>query len=134
LVLFQFAFSVFVLAQTSDTLPATHPDSTRHQTKKLAIDLLTKNDSVISDSFATQILRDTAWISIAVSYKNFADKVFAQNNFFGFLSSPVIVRSYKKEFHGKELLFYTLIGLLLFFCFYPDEFPQISFRSFSGGF
>ena len=124
LVLFQFAFSVFVLAQTSDTLPATHPDSTRHQTKKLAIGPLTKNDSAIRDSFATQILKDTAWISIALSYKNFAYQVFAQNEFFGFLSSPVVVRSYKKEFHGKELLFYTLIGLLLFFAFIRMSFPK----------
>lgn len=124
LVLFQFAFSVFVLAQTSDTLSTTHPDSTRHKTKKLAIDLFTKNDSVISDSFTTQILKDTAWIPIALSYKNFAYQVFGQNKFFGFLSSPVVARSYKKEFHGKEVLFYTLIGLLLFFAFIRMSFPK----------
>src|SRR5436190_137147 len=70
------------------------------------------------------IFKNTASIPIAFSYKNFAYQVFAQNEFFGFLSSPVVVRSYKKEFHGKELLFYTLIGLLLFFAFIRMSFPK----------
>ena len=124
LVLFQFAFSVFILAQTSNTLPATHPDSLLNQTKKFAIDSFTKNDSVIGDSSATQILKDTGWISIALGYKTFAHQVFAQNGFFSFSSPPVAIRSDKKEFHGKELLFYTLIGLLLFFAFIRMSFPK----------
>ena len=124
LVLFQFAFSVFILAQTSDTLPATHPGSSRPQTKKIAAGSPAKNDSVIRDSSATQILKDTAWISIALSYKNFTYQVFGQNRFFDFSSPPVAIRSDKKEFHGKELLFYILIGLILFFAFIRMSFPK----------
>jgi hypothetical protein len=124
LVLFQFAFSVFILAQTSNTSPVTHTDSSRNQTKKFVIDSLTKNDSIIEDSSATQILKDTAWISIALTYKTFTYQVFAQNGFFDFSSPPVAIRSDKKEFHGKELLFYTLIGLLLFFAFIRMSFPK----------
>jgi hypothetical protein len=124
LVLFQFAFSVFILAQTSDTLPATHPDSTRYQTKKIVVDPRTKNDSVTRDSSATQILQDTAWTPIALRYKNFPHQVFEQNRLFDFSSPPVAIRSDKKEFHGKELLFYTLIALLLFFAFIRISFPK----------
>ncbi len=124
LVLFQFAFSVFILAQTSDTLPVTPPDSTLYQTKKIAIGPLTKGDSVITDSFSNQTLKDTAWIAIALNYKNFRYQVFTQNKFFDFSSAPVAIRSDKKEFNGKELLFYTLIGLLLFFAFIRMSFPK----------
>ena len=64
------------------------------------------------------------WISIALSYKNLDDQLFNQNAFFDFSSPPVAFRSDKKEFHGKELLFYTLIALLLFFAFIRMSFPK----------
>jgi hypothetical protein len=83
-----------------------------------------KNDSLIKDSSVIQSIEDTAWIPIALSYKNFMNLAFAQNQFFDFASLPVAIRSDKKEFHGKELLFYTLIGLLLFFAFIRMSFPK----------
>ena len=47
-----------------------------------------------------------------------------KNIFFAFSSLPIAIRSDKKEFHGKELLFYSLIGLLLFFAFIRMSFPK----------
>ena len=114
LALFQFVLNVFVLAQTSDTVPARQPDSLRHETKTLMTNSPLTNDSLNKDSTSTPILTDTAWIDVALNYKNFTQPVFTQNSFFDFSSPAIVVRSDKKEFHGKELLFYTLIGLLLF--------------------
>ena len=65
-----------------------------------------------------------AWIAIALNYKNFRYQVFTQNKFFDFSSAPVVIRSDKKEFNGKELLFYALISLLLFFGFIRMSFPK----------
>ena len=124
LTLFQFVFSVFILAQTSDTLRAGQPDSLRHETKKLINNSSLKNDSVNKDSSSTALLTDTAWIALALNYKNFMQLVFTQNSFFDFSSPAILIKSDKKEFHGKELLFYTLIGLLLFFAFIKISFPK----------
>ena len=83
-----------------------------------------KNDSVSKDSSSTALLTDTAWIALALNYKNFTQLVFTQNSFFDFSSRAILLKSDKKEFHGKELLFYTLIGLLLFFAFIKISFPK----------
>jgi hypothetical protein len=124
LALFQFAFNVFVVAQTSDTLTTAQQDSSQHESKKIVVNSLPKNDSLIRDSSAIQSLKDTAWISIALNYKSFSDQVFTQNRFFDFSSPAVAISSDRKEFHGKELLFYALIGLLLFFAFIRISFPK----------
>ena len=44
--------------------------------------------------------------------------------YFAFGSRPVIVYSGLKEFKGKEILFYGLIGLLLAFAFLRQAFPK----------
>jgi len=124
LTLFQFVFSVFILAQTSDTLSLPQPDSLRHKAKKFIIAPLSKNDSLTEDSSVAQDVKDTAWIPIALRYKNFTHQAFTQNGFFDFSSPPIAIRPGKKEFHGKELLFYSLIGLLLFFAFIRMSFPK----------
>ena len=124
LLLFQFVFSLFILAQSSDTLQSVKPDSARQQQKKSVTSSPLKSDSSVQDSSGIQILKDTAWISIALSHKSFLHQALTQNGFFDFSSTPVLLRSDKKEFHGKELLFYTLIGLLLFFAFIRMSFPK----------
>ena len=124
LVLFQCAFSVFVLAQTSDSLPVQQPDSLRRETKEIVSSASLKQDSILKDSSTIEILKDTAWIAMALSNKNFPGQVFVQNKFFDFSSPALAVRSDKKEFHGKELLFYTLIVLVLFFAFIRMSFPK----------
>jgi hypothetical protein len=121
LVLFQAIFIDFTLAQTGDTLPG-QPDSLNQ--KRISITSVSKNDSLVSDSSTNQILKDTAWIAIALAHKNFLHQAVERNQFFGFSSSPIPIKSDKKEFHGKELLFYTLIGLVLFFAFIRMSFPK----------
>ena len=129
LVLFQFAFSGFLFAQTSDTLPAQLPDSTHHEAKRIRASSilkkdLTVKDSLVRDSSTAQILKDTAWISLALRYRGLSQQIFVQNDFFDFSSAAIAIRSDKKEFHGKEILFYALIGLLLFFAFIRVSFPK----------
>jgi len=124
LLLFQFAFNIFLVAQSRDTLPPAQPGSQRHEQKVLLTTSSSRNDSLIIDSSVNQVLKDTEWISIAVSYKNLQHQLFDLNRFFDFLSRPVAMGSDKKEFHGKELLFYTLIALLLFFAFIRMSFPK----------
>lgn len=122
LLLFQFVFSGFILAQISDSLPSTQPDSVRHETKKPVIK--PKVDSVLRDSSATPVLRDTGWIAIALNYKGLTPRLFEPNKFFDFSSTPLAIRSDKKEFHGKELLFYAVVSLLLLFAFIRMSFPK----------
>jgi hypothetical protein len=124
LVLFQVVFNILLLAQTRDSLPATHSDSLNSEHKALVTNASPVNDSLNRDSSAAQTLKDTAWISTALGYRNFNHQFFDQNVFFDFSSHPVAIRSDKKEFHGKELLFYTLIVLLLFFAFIRMSFPK----------
>lgn len=124
LVFFQFAFNIFLLAQTSDTLRTNLPDSQRHEQIRVVANASPTNDSLTRDTSNTQVLRDTAWISIALSYKNLSRQFLDQNPFFDFSAPSVAIRSDKKEFHGKELLFYTLIALLLFFAFIRMSFPK----------
>ena len=88
---------------------------------------LRKNgDSLTKNSAVNQSSKDTAWILVAANYpfKDFIQLAFEQNKFFGFSSFPVAAVSNKKEFKGKELLFYTLIALLLFFAFIRFSFPK----------
>jgi len=124
LILFQFAFSVPILAQTSDSLLVQQPDSLRQQAKKIAGNPSSKQDSVVSDSSTIEVLKDTAWIDMALSNKNFDRQMFVGNRFFNFSSPAIAVTSDKKEFHGKELLFYTIIILLLLFAFIRMSFPK----------
>lgn len=65
-------------------------------------------------------------MTIAAKYpgRNFLRYAYEQNKLFGFLAKPLIVRSDKKEFKGKEILFYTLLAVLLFFAFIRISFPK----------
>jgi hypothetical protein len=85
-----------------------------------------KIDSLSKDSALSQALKDTIWLVIARQYpgKNFARQAYEQNKYFGFSSKPLMIRSNKKEFKGKELLFYALTALLLFFAFLRLSFPK----------
>jgi len=151
LLLFQVIFGGFILAQGSDTsskpvdsLPVqgNHPVDSPHTIKRFHIsaDSLPKkaNDSLIKDSVVNEIPKDTAWKIVAGQYpgKNFIRQAYGLNKFFGFSSRPVAVTTNKKEFKGKEILFYTLIALLLFFAFIKFSFPkylgdlfQVAFRT-----
>lgn len=122
LLLFQVLFSGFVLAQVNDTVPALQADSVRDKPEIIVVK--SRSDSFVKDSTEASFLKDTAWIAIALQYKSLSQRLFEKNAFFDFSSPPLAIRSDKKEFHGKELLFYTLITLLLFFAFIRMSFPK----------
>ena len=141
LLLFQIIFDSCILAQNNDTsskkidsLPLVKPNqilndsSIKLRSTRLSDDSLLqpKTDSLINNSVLTQDLKDTAWAFVASRYinENFMQLAFDQNKFFGFSSPPVVITSNKKEFKGKELLFYTLIILLLFFALIRFSFSK----------
>jgi hypothetical protein len=135
LLLFQFIFSGFILAQNDtlskpiDTVPGTRqnpPIDTLHRVRPIHPYVQAKTDSLVKDSALIQILRDTTWKIVAAQYqgKNFIRQAWTANNFFGFSSSPILITSNKKEFYGKEIIFYTLVALLLFFAFIKFSFPK----------
>ena len=135
LLLFQLIFGGFILAQSdtsskpADSLPTSQKHFAVDSSHKIRRsrphpDSLSqiKTDSLIKNS----VLKDTTWKIPAAQYpgKNFIRQAFQQNKFFSFLSSPIAVTSNVKEFKGKELLFYIMVALLLFFAFIKFSFSK----------
>ena len=138
LLLFQFIFGSCILAQNNDTsskpIDSFKVASTRHDStfktkfSRLPGDSFTpvKADSLIGDSISKQSLENSTWVLAASRYsnRNFIQLAFEQNKLFSFSATLLIIRSNKKEFKGKELLFYTLVALLLFFAFIRFSFSK----------
>ncbi|HEY1870922.1 MAG TPA: DUF4271 domain-containing protein [Chitinophagaceae bacterium] len=133
-----FIFVGFILAQSNDSL-AKPGDSalpikiirTRHDTSKIRstahINVLSqKTESLLKDSLLKQSLKDTTWMTIGEKYRNrnFIQVAFNENVFFAFRSPAISVLSDKIMFKGKEILFYTLMAMLLFFAFIRSSFPK----------
>ncbi|MEI9911270.1 MAG: DUF4271 domain-containing protein [Bacteroidota bacterium] len=51
-------------------------------------------------------------------------QVLRRHPYFGFGSQPVVIRTGLRQFQGKEILFYGLIGLLIAFAFLRQAFPK----------
>ena len=124
-----FALTEFVSAQTDsavvplkDTLPqADIPAIVRHNPLTIV-----KKDSLqgvqAKDSVSRKPLYLANWElnpSIPLSIQ-----LLQHHPYFGLGSRPVIIYSGLKEFKGKEILFYGLIGLLLAFAFLRQAFPK----------
>ena len=135
LLFFQLAFVGFILAQ-NDTLPKTADTlgqretqpviDTAHKTRIHPTVRPKKVDSLSIDSLPRQLLLDTLWQGVAGQYldKSFIRQAWLFNKFFAFSSAPIVIRSNRKEFHGKEIFFYSLIALLLLFAFIKYSFPK----------
>jgi hypothetical protein len=54
----------------------------------------------------------------------FTNQLLQHHPYFGFSSKPIAIHSDLKKLNGKEILFYTLIGLLLAFAFLRQAFPK----------
>jgi hypothetical protein len=133
---FQVIFGSFIFAQ-DDTLPKPIdstvqrilPD-TVHSVKvakqPISARLKPNVDSLVKDTLLLDVLKDTTWRAVAGLYpgKNFVRLAWEVNKFFGFSSTAIIITSNKMEFRGKEIIFYTLIALLLFFAFLKFSFPK----------
>jgi len=85
-----------------------------------------KTDSLPGDSSATPIQNDTSWMVIAAEYpgRDFNRYSYEQNKYFAFGAKPLVVISDRKEFKGKEILFYALLAVLLVFAFIRVSFPK----------
>jgi Domain of unknown function (DUF4271) len=114
------------LAQ-ADTVAPAPVDTVKHVRKPVTP---ARHDSTITGSPviipAPRLLIDTSWKAAARSFsgRNFIRVTVDQNAYFGFASRPLAVTSDRKLFRGKEVLFYTLIAILLFFAFIRSSFPK----------
>ncbi len=137
----QLIFTGFILAQNDDTsskhVDSVSPikgdlrsnDSLNKRTSRHAFtDSLTriKSNFPNKDSSLQQSLKDTAWIGMAKKYaeENFIHQAFKQNKIFNFSSAAITITSNKKEFKGKEVIFYALITILLFFAVIRYSYPK----------
>lgn len=77
----------------------------------------------LADSFSRKpVTRDTGW-KIDQSLPLWA-QIMQRHPYFGFGSEPVWQSPAVKQREGKELLFYVIIGLLLFFAFLRQVFAR----------
>ena len=113
-ILFILSVSVSAIAQNSvDTLPVSVTD-----TLVLKDSTLFKTDSVspfpISDSISKKPEPgDTLWHSVVDM--PIQEQVLRHHPYFRFNVKPIAFRSDVKQFHGKEMLFYVIIALLMVF-------------------
>jgi hypothetical protein len=90
-----------------------------------------------SDSVSKRPVEDKSW-RLPVDSLSFAQvvaEVFAHHPWVGFGSRPEKVHGIPRVVKGKELMFYTMIGLLLIFAILRSAFQNISTTSsgfFSG--
>jgi hypothetical protein len=131
---FQVSLKGIILAQTDtsskplDTLPAKQKGpsiDTSRKTRSTHFIVHAASDTLVQDSTVKAVLNNT-WQFAADQYpgRNFIRQAFVLNKFFGFSGLTVTITSNKKQFHGKEILFYGLVTLLLFFAFIKFSFPK----------
>lgn len=141
LLLFQFLFVVFAAAQNTDTLPVQPTDTTpriQTQVRKPIIQQQETETATVPEIPQPAIVLDTAWKQAAAQYtgKTFLQQLYQTNKFFSAAAAPIVIRSNIKQYHGKEVFFYTFIALLLFFAsirtafmkYFSDLF-QVAFRT-----
>ncbi|MFI5132904.1 MAG: DUF4271 domain-containing protein [Chitinophagales bacterium] len=126
LILFQIIFAGIVSAQgNADSAKIPKPDTLPEVHTVINKDSLPA--AQITDSVSKRPKHDSAWLmnpEISFSVQEFNRQVLQRHPYFGFRSAPVNIYSVRKEFKGKELLFYMLIFLLLFFAFLKKIFPK----------
>lgn len=114
-IVFFLLVSVSVTAQTDvDTLPVPGADSVLTKDSSgirgdSVKPLLPESDSVSKKPFQ----QDSLWNSVADI--PLQEQVLRRHPYFNFHTKPVAFRSDVKQFHGKELLFYVIVALLMIF-------------------
>jgi len=138
LLIFQTTLAGFVLAQVNDSsvksadstqlekLNPLHADSVKKKRHVIRVESSSQNNADTLNKSSVTEQMDTSWMVIYRQYpgKDFVRYGYKQNHFFGFSSNALLIRSNRKEFKGKELLFYSLLALLLFFAFIRLSFPK----------
>ena len=121
-IVFLLSVSVSVIAQNSvDTLPVVT------DTLLFKDSSVIKTDSVsllpISDSVSKKPKqRDTLWNSVIDI--PLEQQVLRRHPYFNFNVKPIAFRSDVKQFHGKEILFYVIITLLMVFALLKLSFAK----------
>ena len=124
-------FSVTTFAQVDpdsvqsprqDTLPIPK-EKTDTTIRKQPTVTITEVDDIMADSFSRKpVIKDTGWAiegTVPLSMQ-----VLQRHPYFGFSSKPVHHAPIVHRGGGKELLFYVIIGLLLFFAFLRQVFGR----------
>jgi len=126
-----FVFFFFIAAGVS--FAQNDPDST---TVPLADSLIQKDTAVVKDSVVLLPVidsvskmprKDTGWVidpSIPFFHQTLSWQLLERHPYFGFSATPVITRLETRHTHGKELLFYFFVFLLLIYGFLRRAFPK----------
>ena len=129
LFLLLFLTSLRVFAQVKeDSSIVIVPDTTIKQEtiKQETVHKPTIHQSLPDTSVIVKPALDSSWRSLLRSFadRSFKYLAYTRSPFFAFNSVPVLANSDIKRFEGKELIFYTLIGLLLLFAFLKTAFAK----------
>lgn len=92
-------------------MPASAPDSLR------VVDSLAKRDSAVAPMVYSVSRRPD---TIGKSWQTFDSiplqrQILAKHPYYDFAGRALVLRSDQKEFHGKELLFYVIVALIMIF-------------------
>jgi len=113
------------LSRPADTLKKLSDTTHTLRPARPPIRLKARIDSLSDDTVLNAIIKDTTWKIVAAQYrKNFSQQASEVNRFFGLSAPATVITSDRKEFKGKEIIFYTLVALLLFFAFIKFSFPK----------
>jgi hypothetical protein len=80
-----------------------------------------------TDSFSRKPVKDSIWKldpSTSFSTWQLGQQILQRHPWLGFKTEPLTIRSDIKKFQGKEILFYSLIVLLLVFALLRQAFPK----------
>lgn len=111
-----------VVAVKRDTLPKV---STRVVVPKDTLPVVSQDTlpvNLLSDSVSRKPEANSNWEIDPTA--PLIDQLLSNHPYFGFASTPVIVHSGLKQFKGKEILFFSLIALLLAFALLRQAFPK----------
>ena len=115
-----FLFSRLVSAQSEhDTVAQERvaPETTVTMQPATTPPIVNVPDSIIPNPLLLDAWEPDTAMSLAY-------QVFMRHPYFAFASTPVVIESRIKTFSGKELMFYTLIGYLLFFALLRQAFSK----------
>jgi hypothetical protein len=125
LVLFQFLFAEFISAQVDSNSKRTfRTDSIFEKDTSIRKDSL--RSFLLTDSVLRRPQKDSTrqQNNFNFSVQNISWQILQHHPYFGFTSQPLKIQSDIKKFQGKELQFYVLIALLLFYAMLRRVFPK----------
>ena len=116
----------------TDTLTVSRTDSLHHRDSTFLKDSLgTLKDSLqtinIPDSISKRPRNDTGWqlnVITPFSIESLNRQILQRHPYFGFTNEKLLTSSGIRQFHGKELIFYLLVFLLIIYACLRLVFPK----------